>query len=117
MENQGQGGLEGTVGVGCWVEILIPHCEAAGHPPWMRHWTAGRQPTDGRQSLSSASLVLAGGRDGVAMVARMEAEHGIVPRRDWAVMCSSRMDTFRVWAQLPACGDSASTTVLGLTVV
>ena len=61
MENQGQGGLEGMVGVGCWVEMLIPHCEAAGHPPWMRHWTAGRQPIDGRQSLSSASLVLAGG--------------------------------------------------------
>lgn len=40
-----------------------------------------------------------------------------VPRRELGSDVLSRMDTFRVWAQLPACGDSASTTVLGLTVV
>ena len=51
------------------------------------------------------------------MVAEMEAEHGIIPQRDWEVMRSSGMDTFWIWAQLPACGDSASTTVLGLIVV
>lgn len=58
-ERSGRGGS-----VGCQVEILIPRCEATGHPPQMRHWTAGRQPIDGRQSLSSASLVLAVGQTG-----------------------------------------------------
>ena len=61
----GQGGLEGVLGVGWQVEMLIPCCEAAGHSPWMRRWTAGRQPIDDRQSLSSASLALAGGSDRV----------------------------------------------------
>lgn len=40
-------------------------------------------------------------KQGVAMVAGMEAEHGIVPRKDWAVMHSSRMDMF--WAGSASC--------------
>lgn len=117
MENQGAGRSEGTVGVGLLGgDRPIPHCEAMA--PTMDE-ASGQQ---GDSPLMCASLSppawcwLVGG-DGVARWGTGGGRTWHRPSERLGSDVLQQDGHVRVWAQLPACGDSASTTVLGLTVV